>query len=252
MNGDESLNKRREQRYEACDDERLQTETFIEFNDPIEGTVIDISNHGLRLLCSGSFVVGQPFVTELKTDRLHGVYPGIIRRVVPWVEGKSVLGCELFEEIPDDVLERLAREEAINRRRDDRVDWKQSAKMSWELQPGDVNIEIQDFSLSGLKIGSRSAIPDNVRVRIRIELGDGEQMIVDAKTAWQNEHEDGCSVGLAFTKPEIPEYITRIVADGGTDYEVQRTLPRKSSMRPAILIAATMVACGAAVWHAGL
>jgi hypothetical protein len=252
MNVDKNLGKRKEKRFVVCDDERLQSETFIEFDDPIEGTVIDISPHGLRLLCQGSFSVGQAFVTELKTDRLHGVFPGIIRRISPWMDGKSVLGCQLFEAIPDDLLETLALEEVINRRDNDRVDWNQSAKMSWELQSGEVDIEVQDCSLGGLKIASQTAVPDNVCVRVRIEVGDGEHVTIDARTAWQTEQEYGCSMGLAFTKHEVPEVITRALAEGSSSKDVVDTVLTKSSMRVSIMIAATIVACGAAMWQTGM
>lgn len=252
MNADETLSQLRERRFVTGDDELLQSDTFIEFDDPIEGTVIDISSHGLRLLARGNFVIGQAFVTELKTDRLHGVFPGIIRRITPWVEGKSVLGCQLFEAIPDDVLETLALEDVINRRDDDRVDWCQPAKMSWELQPGEVDVEVQDCSPGGLQISTHSVIPDNVCVRVRIEVGDGEHVTIDARTAWQDEQKDGCSMGLAFLKHEVPEIIGRALAEGTPNKHAQNIVSRKSSMRDSVLIAATIVVCGAAMWHTGM
>jgi hypothetical protein len=251
MNADETLNQLPERRFVTGDDELLQCETFIEFDDPIEGTVIDLSSHGLRLLARGNFVVGQAFVTELKTDRLHGVFPGIIRRVTPWVEGKSVLGCQLFEAIPDDVLETLALEDVINRRDDNRVDWCQRAKMSWELQPGEIDVEVQDCSLGGLKISTHSAIPDNVCVRIRIEVGDGEHVTIDARTAWQNEQEDGCSMGLAFIKHEVPKVITQALATGLSNKGAEPSVIRKAALRPSVLIAAAIVIC-VAVLQTGL
>ena len=251
MNAENSLGQRKERRFVTCNDEHLQTETFIEFDDPIDGTVVDISSHGLRLLASGDFKVGQAFITELKSDRLHGVFPGIIRHIEPWVEGKSVLGCQLFEAISDDILETLARENVINRRDDDRVDWNQSAKMSWELQPGEVDIEIRDCSMGGLRIASETAIPDDVCVRIRIDVDDGEHVIVDARKAWQTEHEDGCSMGLAFTKHEVPEIIAQALAKGMSRQDKPVTVLGKRSMCASVLISAAIATCGAAMWQTG-
>lgn len=250
MSSNEPLEQRREQRYVASGDD-LQTETFIEFNDPIEGTVIDISPHGLRLLCQGSFAVDQAFVTELKTDRLHGVFPGIIRRVDPWVDGKSVLGCELLEPIPADVLETLAREEAINRRCEDRVEWTQSAKLSYELQPGEIDVEVKDCSLGGMKIATASTIPNDVCVRMQVDVGDGEEVVIDARTVWQNETEDGCSVGLSFTK-RVPQIVADVLAAGGSNQDPEQSVVRESTLRPSIMIAAAIIVCGAVLWQTSL
>jgi len=252
MNTEKTLNQRRERRFVTCDQERLQTETFIEFNEPVDGTVVDISAHGLRVLSSGKFEVGQPFVTELKTDRLHGVFPGIIRHVQPWMDGKSVLGCQLFEAIPDEILETLAREKVINRRDDERFDWKQSAKMSWELQAGEVDIEIQDCSQGGLMVSSQTPVPDDVCVRIRFETHDGDPVTIAARTAWQKEDEEGYSMGLAFSKREVPQLISDVLANGKAIDISSGTPLIRSSMRPSILIAAAVVVCGFAILQSGL
>ena len=252
MQFDDFAIQRREPRFLVCDEDLLQCETFIEFDEPIPGVVLDISSSGLRLLGRGTFVVGQPFVTELKTDRLHGVYSGIIRLVEPWVDGKSVVGCQLLERIPDDVLATLAHEKIINRRRDERIDWKQPAKVSWELQAGEVDIEIQNCSLSGLKIFSQSAIPENGRLRIRIQTSQDHQVVMDVKTAWRVEHQTGCSVGVAFTDREAPAIIKQTIAERRATGNTSTILMRAVSIRPSIMIAATIVICALAFSHAGL
>lgn len=252
MNADGAANRRRERRFVTCGSDLLQTKTFIEFDEPTDGTVIDVSSHGLRLLCNGKFTIGQPFLTELATDRLLGVFPGIIRHIEPWVEGKSVLGCQLLEPIPDRILETLARENVINRRGDKRAAWNQRAKMSWELQPGEVDIEIQDCSSGGMMISSQVEIPSDVCVRVRIATPDGQQVVVDARTAWQNEDIEGYCSGLAFTKPEVPGVIADVLARGNSDRGLMKAVLKQSSMRPSILVAATVVACGLAILQTGL
>ncbi len=252
MNADETLGRRKEPRFKTCDDELLECNTFVDFDDPIEGTVIDISPNGLRFLCDGKFGVGQAFLTELKTDRLHGVFPGVIRRVEPWVDGKTVLGCQLLETIPDDVLETLAHEDVIDRRRDERVAWNQAAKMSWELQPGEVDIQIQHCSLGGLQICSPTTVPDDVRVRIRVELGDQEHVIVDAKAVWQMEREADCLLGLAFTNREVPGVIARILAQSNASEGTARNANRGRSVRRSLLVAAAIVVFALAISQTAL
>ncbi len=252
MTSDRTLHNRKEPRYQTCDDQSLHCETFIDYDDPIKGTVIDISSSGLRLLCRGDFVVGKAILTELKTDQLQGVFPGVIRRVEPWVDGQVVLGCQLLETVPDDLLDSLAHQAIIDRRRDARVGWKQPAKMSLELQPGEVDVEIQDCSLGGISISSQTAIPNNARARIRIEIGDQQHVIVDAKAVWQVEHDNGCSVGLAFTKREVPALITQVLANGGDCGDSALATYNGSSFRRNILVAVAVVLFGLAMTQTGL
>ncbi len=251
MNAQTTLSRRKERRFKTCDDQPLRCVTFVDFEDPVEGTVIDISASGLRLLCDGNFNVGQAFLTELKTDRLHGVFPGVVRRVQPWTEGKSVLGCQLLETIPDDVLAALATEGVLNRRDHERVEWKQPAKATWELRSGEIDIEIQDCSLGGLKIYSQTEVPDDTRLRIRVDIGDGEQMVVDAKTRWQRKHLDGYLAGLAFTSQKVPEVIRRIVAREANVDDRQPSATRKRSIVRGILVAAAIVLIGLVVSQTG-
>lgn len=225
----------------------MQGDCIVNDDEPKQGTVIDISSSGMRFLCDGKFSVGQSFSIELKTDRSHGNFEGVIRRVEPWMGGQSILGCELVDTIPNEVLGELAHEGIVNRRRDERVDWNQPAKITWELHPGDVDIEIKDCSLDGLKITSQTPIPDNVRLRICVDMGDQDQVVVDAKTVWQLEQADQCVAGLAFTKREAPETVKRLLAkDDATEATEQKTNHR-SSIRRSILVATVIVVFGLAL-----
>ncbi len=252
MHADETLSKRKERRFKTCDGKSLQCDTVVNEDDINHGTVIDISPSGLRLLCEGQFRVGQTISTELRTDRSHGTYRGVIRRVEPWVGGQSILGCQLNDTIPHEILEALAHEGVVNRRRDDRIVWKQPAKMSWELQPGDIDIEIQDCSPDGMKISSRKTIPDDVRVRIHVDIGDQEPMVIDARTAWQLEQQDGCLAGLSFTKREIPEALTRILAEADGTSVAEKKGKRLSLVRRTIWAATAIVVFGLTLLQTGL
>ncbi|QDT12361.1 PilZ domain-containing protein [Planctomycetes bacterium K23_9] len=251
MEDEATLCVRKERRYKTCDDQSLRCDTFVEFDEPVQGNVIDISPGGLRMLSEGTFKIGQPFVTELKTNELHGVFPGIVRRVEPWVDGKSVLGVQLLESIPEEVLESLAHENVINRRREDRVDWRQNAKLNWELHESQVDIEIQDCSSGGLKIALKEPLPEGARLRIHVLSPDtDEETIIAAKTVWQSERKGTFEAGLAFITREIPDLVADVLSHGMVA-EVD-SLNRKRSMRRSVLVAAVATVLCLALTQTGL
>ena len=242
-----NLHKRKEPRFKTCGDVPLRCNVFIEFDDPIQGTVVDISSGGLRMLCPGVHQSGQAFVAELVTDEIHGVFSGIIRRVAPWVDGMSVLGCQLLDPIPHTVLHDLASEGVIDRRRDFRMPWVQQARMAWELLDGDVCIEIRDCSLGGLKIFSPERVPDDTQVRIFVEADEAE-MILEAKAVWQIETMDGYLAGLTFTKREIPEAIVRFMEEHERQHcDMEIPVVSRSAMDTNLLIATVVMVFGLAV-----
>lgn len=242
----ETLCRRKEPRFKTCDEESLLCDTAVEDIEAVNGAVIDISPSGLRLLCEGNFKVGQELTTELKTDeRTHGTYRGVIRRVEPWMGGNSILGCQLLDKIPEEVLESLAQEEVVNRRQDDRVDWGQSAKISWELQPGEFDVEIHDCSPGGMKVSSQTNLPDDLRLRLCIDVGEDEPVVVDAKTVWQQDENDEIVAGLAFTKKELPDAIAEVL---GHDQPSQLHF-RVPSIRQSIVIASTVILLGVALFR---
>ncbi len=246
MNAKETLCQRRERRFKTSDDQSLRCDTNVSDEELVQGAVIDISPGGLRLLCEGNFSVGQTFCTELKTERSHGTYRGVIRRLEPWMAGQSILGCELLDPIPAEILETLAQQGIVNRRSDDRACWNQSGKISWELQPGEFDVEIHDCSPGGLKLSSQTCLPDDLRLRIRVDVGEEEPIVVDAKTVWQLEQDNGVLAGLAFTKREVPEAITRILGNQSDQSESDQPAIRQS-----ILVAAAAILLSVAIMQTG-
>jgi len=250
MEDDATLCARKERRYKTNDDQSLQCDTFVEFDDPVQGNVIDISPSGLRMLSEGSFKIGQAFITELKTDQLHGVFPGVVRRVQPWVDGKSVLGVQLLEPIPDDVLEALATENVINRRREDRVEWQQPAKLNWELHDSQVDIDIQDCSPGGLRISLSEPIPEGTRLRIQVPSGrDQEDVTIAAKTVWQTEKDGNHEAGLVFITRDLPDMVADVLRQND---DVEESTTTKRTVRIGILAAAVAAVFCLALTQTGL
>ena len=245
VNAEETPCRRKERRFKTTEGQVLRCDCVVDDNEPAGGSVVDISPSGLRILTHGVFKVGQEFSTELQTDRSHGTYHGVIRRVVPWVGGQTILGCQLLKKIPEDVLQTLANEGIVNRRRDKRVDWIQPACMTWELEQREVEIEIKDCSRGGMQVLSPQVIPDDVRVRIHVDTGEEALTVISARAAWQRKVDDGYMAGLAFINRQVPEAITKILAIHEAE-SAGFNPAAPSRFRRGLLVAAVLVTVGIA------
>lgn len=211
--GKRTVDTRKEPRFKTGGGEKqLHCETTLSVCGLRRGTVVDISKTGIRLLCEGNFETGQPIFTELTTDRSHGIYQGLIRRVEPWSNGLSILGCSLDDPIPDDVLEELAHDGVVNRRAEDRMKIEEKAKLSWQLQDGEVEVEVKDYSPGGMRIASSVEIPENVQLRVRFDCNnEDDDVIVEAKAIWYSTHGDDLEAGVQFTDAESPHKVSSLV-----------------------------------------
>jgi hypothetical protein len=239
---DRAICSRKERRYTASSDRLLRCETTVEEGGLRPGHVVDLSSSGIRLLCDGLFQVGQTIRTQLLTDRSHGIYCGTVRRVEPWVDGQSILGCSLEDAIPQSVLEELAAEGIVNRRSDDRYTVDRTAAVSWQLNTGEVEVKIKDYSSGGLRVESSLPIPTDTRLRIRIELSD-EELVLTGKSVWQQESADRYMAGIAFTHLDAPTHISKL-APRQTATLPSAGLP--SSDRPISVLRGLAVATGVA------
>jgi hypothetical protein len=241
--------RRKEQRFKTRDTDALRCETTVKDEAPRQGTVIDLSPSGLRFLCAGKFQAGQTFSTELISDHSHGTFRGEIRRVEPWTGGQSVLGCQLLDQIPEDVLQDLAREGIVNRRRDPRVDWNQPAKLSWELHQGEIDVEINDCAPGGLKISSDQEFPSDVRVRISIDLEGEQPVLIDARTVWQAQQQNLYVAGVAFTDKGTPDAILPILGQAA----MQRVAEVKaaSATRRTLVAMTVIIVSAISLWQIG-
>lgn len=207
---DRSICTRRERRYTTSAEKLLRCEAAVEEGGLRMGHVIDLSSAGIRLLCDGQFRVGEQIHVQLYSDRSHGLYRGTVRRVEPWVDARTVLGCSLENKIPDSVLEELASEGIVNRRSDDRFRLSQQASISWQLSSCDVDVELTDYSYGGLRFESEIEVPLDTSVRLTIELPD-EEVVLNGRTLWRTESENGYTAGIAFTEREAPATVEKIV-----------------------------------------
>lgn len=232
---------RKEPRFRICEGQVLGCVTGItgsSTDQVVPGTVVDISSSGLRILSDGSFEVGMSIETELNSELAPVTYHGTVRRVEPWVGGKSILGCELDRSISAAVLENLAAAGIVNRRADDRVTWDKPASISWELEPGSTPIEIRDYSPGGMRIFSHRQIPPDVRLRVRLVSDSGQEMEVPTTAVWNTNSEHGCHTGLAFTTRGGPTQIANLHM--GIDRKSYSDAVNQPVIRPSLMVAAAI------------
>jgi hypothetical protein len=245
-----SFEQRQEQRFKVGKGSLPACGTEANGGKTRRGTVVDLSCSGIRLLCAGTFGIGQTISTELTTDRSHGVYKGVIRRVEPWVDGQSLLGCKLDDQIPESVLEGLSSEGAVNRRSEDRINMNHKATVRWPLQQGEVDVEVQDYSTGGMRISSSLPIPDDVRMLVRIDLADNDQLVIDVKTVWQHDSDDGCVAGVTYTHQETHDAVARALKPAGKSSELFATIEPESIIPSVltVLFTASATAIGVLVY----
>jgi PilZ domain len=240
---DQSICTRKERRFKTCDENLLRCELALESGGVRRGSVLDLSASGLRMVCEGSFTVGTAFTVDLTSDRSYGMFCGVVRRVDPWVGGRSVIGCSLSDRIRDQVLEDLANLGVVDRRSDHRVPVTRKAKISWQLQPGEIDAELQDCSSGGLKLLASAPVPLNSRLRIRFEdeQGDDGWITVEGNSVWQRECEAGVYVGIAFTQKDTPNLISHLL-DRGVAPVLSKAAERDRVMGPISYAACAVIA----------
>ena len=202
---DDPAENRKQRRFKTNEAQALACCIEVDGQDGSSGTVIDLSNSGMRLLCSEQCRVGQSICVTMDTDLPTTMFHGEVRYVEPWVGGQTILGCSLTESIGDAVLHKLADEGFLNRRSDPRIEVTHSAQMFWPLHPDRVDIELRDYSNGGLMIHTDVAIPDDKRLRVCISGDDDNDLCVETKLQWKRVSGNGCLAGLAFVHNERPE-----------------------------------------------
>lgn len=150
------------------------------------GTVVDLSTSGIRLLSQGTLQAAQKIRTELLTYRSHGIYRGVVRRVEPEVGGQSILGCSLDDPMAESVLQDLANEGVVSRRAGGRIRLSHAAKSRWPLNVEETEIQIRDYPKGGIKIESPIDVPDGGSLRIEFEADSSEPLSVQASLVWEH------------------------------------------------------------------
>jgi len=233
---DDSTNQRKQRRFKTNEAQVLRCTVDVgehvaedvaegEMN---EGTVVDLSNSGMRLLCSGTFRVGQTIHIALNTDFPIERFAGVVRYVEPWTGGQTILGCSLDEGIDDVVLHSLADQGFLNRRSDPRVEVTYPAKMFWPLHPDRVDIELRDYSSGGLMIHSDVSIPEDKRLRVCLDSDSDDDLCVETRLQWKNLSDKGCLAGLAFVHHDSPQRVAEVLGldSGRRVSQVQTTVRR--------------------------
>ncbi|MDB4749514.1 PilZ domain-containing protein [Rubripirellula sp.] len=208
---EDPADNRKQRRFKTNEAQALACRIEVDGNEASSGTVIDLSNSGMRLLGGGQYRVGQEIRVAMDIDLPTDVFHAEVRYVEPWVGGQTILGCSLTESIGDAVLHKLADQGFLNRRSDPRIEVIHPAKMFWPLHPDRVDIEVRDYSNGGLMIHTEVAIPDDKRLRVCIDGVDDNDLCVETKLQWKRLSGDGCLAGLAFVHHDAPQRVARVL-----------------------------------------
>lgn len=206
-----SADNRKQRRFKTNEAQVLACSIEVDGEQSCPGTVIDLSNNGMRLLSSGQYRVGEKIRVIMDTDLPTDEFLGEVRYVEPWVGGQTILGCSLNKHIGDAVLHKLADQGFLNRRSDPRIEVMHPAKMFWPLHPDRVDIELRDYSNGGLMIHTDVIIPDDKRLRVCIDCEDDSDLCVETKLQWKRVSDNGCIAGLAFVHNDAPQRVARVL-----------------------------------------
>jgi len=206
-----SADNRKQRRFKTNEAQVLACSIEVGGTKSWSGTVIDLSNNGMRLLSSGHYRVGDKIRVVMDTDLPTDEFLGEVRYVEPWVGGQTILGCSLNAHIGDAVLHELADQGFLNRRSDPRIEVTHPAKMFWPLHPDRVDIELRDYSNGGLMIHTDVVIPDDKRLRVCIDGEGGSDLCFETRLQWKRVSENGCIAGLAFVHNDAPQRVARIL-----------------------------------------
>ncbi|MDE0864978.1 MAG: PilZ domain-containing protein [Rubripirellula sp.] len=203
--------KRKQRRYKTNQAQALRCEAEVDSGQVTAGTVVDLSNSGMRLLCSGQFHVGEKIKISLEANSPTDMFIGVIKYVEPWVGGQTILGCNLDGGIDDSVLHKLADQGFLNRRSDPRIEVTHPATMFWPLHSDRVDIELRDYSNGGLMIHSEVSIPDDKRLRVCIDGEEDSDLCVETKLQWKRVSDKGYVAGLAFVHNDAPQRVAKVL-----------------------------------------
>ena len=206
-----SAENRRQRRFKTDEAQVLACRIELPNEEANAGTVVDLSNNGMRLLSNGQFRVGQQIRVIMETDLPTEEFVGEVRYIEPWVGGQTILGCSLNENIGDDVLHTLADQGFLKRRSDPRIEVTHPAKMFWPLHPDRIDIELRDYSNGGLMIQTDVVIPDDKRLRVCIDCEDDTDSCVETKLQWKRVTDKGCIAGLAFVHGDAPQRVASVL-----------------------------------------
>ena len=203
------VDNRKQRRFKANEAQSLTCIIEVDGVEASSGTVVDLSNNGLRLLGSGQYREGQliriSIKTELSTEKLRGE----VRYVEPRVGGQTILGCSLNESVSDRVLHELVDQGFLNRRCGPRIQVAFPAKMVFPSQPGRVDAEVRDYSNGGLMIHTDGVIPDDHLLSVVFE-GD-DDLPFQAKLQWRRLSNQGCLAGLEFVNDDSLQRVVRVL-----------------------------------------
>jgi hypothetical protein len=169
----------------------------------VKGQISDISSKGLKFFSPTIIDTNAAIRLTIFSEELQVEVTA--NAVARWTEPRDdsywITGCELLEDLPDELVARLAVTGCINRRQETRYPTNFVGHLSQELSGDselDVGVRIEDYSTSGMRIFSPRPAQIGHRILLRLRRKGGKHVDATAKVMWQVRTAAGYFIGCMF------------------------------------------------------
>lgn len=223
-----SQSRRKAKRHEIAGDQRIDVQIFRngcdsdcrDNNDIVAAEIVDISLTGLKLESATAFEFEEKIL--LSIPRTSSEKPIEIPAQVRWVQpvgnskktsGAWAAGCLLEESLPTDYIDEISASGMLDRRVAPRIRIKKEATARWEMSQEDFVVQIHDISTTGIGIVMPKDCDVGKRIRIEIDKGTSEHILLTGKTVRHNLVEDGIFVGCEIA-PGSADSLSEFALEG--------------------------------------
>jgi hypothetical protein len=158
------------------------------------GQLVDLSANGAKLNLDALLTYGEIIVPLLDVSTAFTA-------TVAWSKQTAsrhywLAGCSFNEELPPEVVERLATGGAIDRRTDPRIPATMPVMAQWQMMDDFLPGTIRDFSNGGFCLECAGSYPIGTKVHLKLESG---QFVVGI-VRWMAQRDDQRLYGCQFAE----------------------------------------------------
>lgn len=210
----------RAQRYLVIDhslvDVNVQASDYADVDIVTE--LLDISTGGAKLRSREQIPQGEQLSLKLTSDQFAGSI--CVDATVCWVQltgvGEWLLGCAFEPQIPQPILDQLAKSGAFDRREDGRREVCIESRAAWELASDTDSVCVVNISTSGFCLVSPQPGKPGAQVLVKFSTGLVEATI-SGRCRWQVETKTGFALGCEFSSSQ--DYMALLEIEKGLSPE---------------------------------
>lgn len=205
-----SQSRRKAKRHEISGDQRIDVQIFRNGcdsdcrgnNDIVDAAIVDISLTGLKVESATAFEFEEKILLSIPS--ISSEKPIEIPAQVRWIQpvgnskkesGAWSAGCLLEDSLPADYIDEISASGMLDRRFAPRIRIEKEATARWEMSQEDFVVQIQNISSTGIGIVVPKDREVGKRIRVEIDKGTAEHLLLTGKTIRQKPVDDGIFVG---------------------------------------------------------